>query len=357
MGSAMNGDEFGPARRRLLHVLAAFVVAALGLPGHAAFAKTPSDVLRLCNGDAAACRLFELSGERARQVDTMPSALFAQSDVLIVGEVHDNPLHHALQAKLVVQMARVRQGRTAVVMEHIRRDKSADLADFLARIDRRVPAYWTTAAAQLGDALRWKQSGWPAWAQFQPIAEAAIRAGIPILAGDVPRPEIMSVARKGLSVLSAADRTSYGLDTALPEKLREALLDELEASHCGLMPKSVFGKMADAQRLRDGHLARAAADAAKRHGSAVLLTGNGHARPDRGVAWYLRRLDPALRVRVILIAEAADLASFDPDKDSQAGFTGRAGGLMASYLVATVRHPREDPCIRMREQFGKKRKQ
>ena len=73
--------------------------------------------------------------------------------------------------------------------------------------------------------------------------------------------------------------------------LDDALLTELEASHCGLMPKSAFGGMAVAQRFRDGNMASILADAAPGSGQVVLVAGNGHVRLDRGVPWYLKHYE------------------------------------------------------------------
>ena len=94
------------------------------------------------------------------------------------------------------------------------------------------------------------------------------------------------------AALTAEERAGLGLDTPLSAPLAEALNWELVDSHCGAMPPQAFGGMAAAQRYRDAHLADALLGAAARHGSAILIAGNGHVRSDRGVPWYIRLRTP-----------------------------------------------------------------
>jgi uncharacterized iron-regulated protein len=150
-------------------------------------------------------------------------------------------------------------------------------------------------------------------------------------------------------VLDAAEHARLALDRPLPAAQLGGLLAELESSHCGLMPKSALSGMAEAQRYRDAHLARALADAADRFGRAVLAAGNGHVRKDRGVPWHLERMAPDKAV-VVMMLEVEDGNTEPPDYlDAMPG--DRA---IADFLVFTPRAERSDPCARMREQAGKK---
>jgi uncharacterized iron-regulated protein len=284
----------------------------------------------------------------------LPFRDYAGADILVLGEIHDNWVHHALRAAMVAKFAAARNGRTAVVMEQIRTNQAKTLARYQADIDRTKPEFWKAAAAGLGPALSWSKSGWPSWADFQPIAEAAFKAGVPIYAGDVARAQIQNVARQGLAAVPQRQRVKLALDKPLPPKLHDALLTELEVSHCGLMPRAAFGNMADAQRLRDASLASAAVTAARQHGSAILLTGNGHARTDRGVPSYIHKLAPDLKVVSVAFVEARN-HRFDNPPDA---LLPRApdGIPAADALVVTGRVDRPDPCEKMRQRFKKKRK-
>ena len=183
-----------------------------------------------------------------------------------------------------------------------------------------------------------------------PIFEVAVAQALPMLPGHPARAEVRDVARRGLEALSADTVSRLGLDVPLPDPLQNALLDELEASHCGLMPRTAFGNMALAQRYRDAHMAAALADAVKKYGSAILFAGNGHVRADRGVPWDLARIAPERKVLSVLLIEVRDGrtdATTYVDRDPQ-------GKPAADFVVLTPRAERPDPCEAMRARFKKK---
>ena len=270
--------------------------------------------------------------------------------------MHDNGAQHALRGHLLGAIAAdlARQGRPApgLVFEHIRTDQ-------VAAIDpNQAPAPAPTSARErardLLTRLDWDKSGWPAADLFLPIFEAAMAHALPILPGHPPRAEVRDVARRGLQALPADTVTRLVLDVPLPGALASALLDELEASHCGLMPRSAFANMAMAQHYRDAHLAASLAAAASRHGAAILFAGNGHVRSDRGVPWHLARMASELKVArktlAIAFLEVED-GTVDP-----VAYVPRdpAGRPAVDYVVLTPRTERPDPCDAMRAQFKKK---
>ncbi|MEM8755413.1 MAG: ChaN family lipoprotein, partial [Pseudomonadota bacterium] len=82
-----------------------------------------------------------------------------------------------------------------------------------------------------------------------------------------------------------------------PKDVIEDMLEEQRIAHCDALPTAMLPGMAEAQQLRDA----AFADAVLRlveagHRPVVLITGNGHARTDRGSPFYLKRAAPDLNV-------------------------------------------------------------
>ena len=229
--------------------------------------------------------------------------------IVILGEVHDNPAAHGVRGALVANDFAGRGLHPAAVFEHIRDDQRPALATFSA-INKSVPA-----GADVSDLMRlldWDKSGWPDQAIFQPLFEAVIRAKLPIYAGDPARETIKKVAKEGEGALPADERASLKLDVALPAAAQEGLLEQLEESHCGLMPKTAFGKLAYAQRYRDAHLADAVLKAATKQGSAILFAGNGHVRADRGVPWYISQRAPDKKIVTVMLLEVED-GKIDPE--------------------------------------------
>ena len=244
---------------------------------------------------------------------------------VLLGEKHDNPDHHMLQATLLQAVTDAGR-RPAVVWEMIDEDQSPRLAQFLASNPK--------DGAQMGAALGWERSGWPDWAIYRPIADAAIAAKLPMGAASPKR----SVLRR------PAPAASF----ALPASLLDGLKDELLQSHCGQLPGSALGPMATAQQRRDLAMADSMISHATADG-AVLIAGNGHARRDRGAPWWLTRLgvDPASILSVGLL-------EVDPNRRGVEAMTGLAAQFDLVYL--TPRVDSEDPCTKFAEQLKRLRK-
>lgn len=261
----------------------------------------------------------------------------------ILGEVHDNPDHHRLQAWLIAAMAAADLEPT-VVFEMIDPDRQQALTGFL---EKYASAPKKNGPERLGKAVGWEAAGWPSWSIYQPIAEAALGARLLLAAGDVDSYHIRQIRKKGEAGLDKDDRWRLGLKAPLAPALAAALAEELKQSHCGLLPEAALGTMALIQRLRDASLA----DSMMRNAassSAVLIAGNGHARTDRGVPLYLRARDPIGQTAVVMMLEVGkgdskpeDLVPKDP-----------SGMPAADYVWFTPTEARPDACEELKKQMS-----
>ena len=122
-----------------------------------------------------------------------------------------------------------------------------------------------------------------------------------------------------------------GLDQSWPPPLSNALMEELVIAHCGQAPAHVVLGMYRVQRARDAMMADRLAAASGRAGG-ILIAGNGHVRADRGVPWYLARIDPDAAVVSVGLLEVHDELTVVPDT------------LPYDYVWFTPRVTNEDPC-------------
>lgn len=203
-------------------------------------------------------------------------------DVFILGEVHDNPAHHAVQADRVAQLR-----PRAIVFEMLTAEQAA-----------RVTPDLIGDAAALAQALEWEQGGWPDFAMYHPILAAS--SGARILGAQVTREAAQAALATGLAEAFGAQAAHYGLDRDLPAD-EQARREALQArAHCDALPEEMLPAMVAVQRLRDAVLARAIVAAMHETGGPVaVITGNGHARRDWGVPAYLARVAPGLGVHVL----------------------------------------------------------
>jgi uncharacterized iron-regulated protein len=277
----------------------------------------------------------------AAQRTLEPAALFdalAEARVVVLGEKHDNPDHHALQAQAIDALV-ARGRKPAVVFEMIERGQQAALDDARARAPGDVDA--------IAAALDWERSGWPEWALYRPVFESALRHGLAIVAGSLDRAAVMDVARRGTAALEPSFVAEHGLSEPSTDASADALRQEMRQAHCSMMPEAMLDAMVLVQRARDAMLASQTHTALAGAGSVVLIAGNGHARKDRGVPRYLERaygVGAAVLALIEVRTDVRDVRGLAPDDAN--------GGLPYDYVWLTPRASDEDPCASLRERHG-----
>ncbi len=254
---------------------------------------------------------FAVSANPASAVEINADALgrLLPADVVILGEIHDNPDHHRNQAVAVAALK-----PRALVFEMLTPQQALQTPP-----DR-------SDAAAMERAYGWQTSGWPDFAMYHPIFAAAPQARI--FGGDLPPGAARRAVSDGAARVFGADAPRYGLTAPLsPEdqSLREA---EQRDAHCNALPENLLAGMVEAQRLRDAALARAVVQALEETGGPVaVITGSGHARVDRGVPAVLARVVP--QVRVLSIGQIEGSAAAEQPFD---------------LWIVTKAVPRDDPC-------------
>jgi uncharacterized iron-regulated protein len=251
---------------------------------------------------------------------------------VLLGETHDNPDHHALQGELLQALA-----VDVVAFEMLSRDRQSALDA--------LPS--PSNAAGIREAVQWEGSGWPAFALYAPVFDAALRSGARLRAAGLPRSALSPLfGGGGPAAVDAALTERYGLDHSLSAELREAWLDELFAAHCEVVPRESLGPMLLAQRLRDAAMA-ASLDAPRN----ALIAGAGHLRRDRGVPALLPppTTGAASGTRTLAFLEVE--ASEQTVADALAGLSvdgSAAAGPPYDFVWFTPAAKRTDPCAALR---------
>lgn len=206
-----------------------------------------------------------------------------RADVVILGEVHDNPAHHVWQAEAVAALQ-----PAALVFEMLLPEQAAAVTPEL-RPD----------AEALEAALGWEARGWPDFAMYHPIFTAAPEAQV--FGADLRRERVRAALTEGAAAvfedLFPGEATLFGLTRRLPEDEQAAREAGKARAHCHALPAEMLAGMVEAQRLRDAALARAAVQAQVATGGPVaVIAGTGHARTDRGLPAALALAAPHLTV-------------------------------------------------------------
>lgn len=236
-------------------------------------------------------------------------AQLQSAQVILLGEQHDAPEHHAWEADTVRELAT--RGRLAALVLEMA-DAGATTAG--------LPAEASEADVQ--KALNWSDKGWP-WASYGPAVMAAVRTHVPVLGGNLPRAQMGDVMK------------NPRFDGHLKPEALQIQIDAIKAGHCDLLPESQWLPMTRIQLARDESMAQVLKSAIKPDRTTLLIAGHGHVRTDVGVPLWLPR---DLPVRAV-IAQAGTL---NPELAGQADF-----------FVITPELPAKDHCAELRQHFKK----
>ncbi|WP_372884634.1 ChaN family lipoprotein [Shimia sp.] len=244
----------------------------------------------------------------AFEITASDIALLPQAEVILIGELHDNPWHHENQAQAVAALE-----PAALVFEMLSPEQAL-----------RVTPQLVDDEAALEETLGWAESGWPDFAMYYPVFRAG--QGADVYGAQVPRAALGAVVMQGSVTADFAPLAArYGLGEPLDPAEQSAREDSQLQAHCNALPPAMLPGMVLAQRLRDAALAGAVEEALERSGApVVVITGNGHARRDWGVPRLL-----ADRAGVVAIAQ------FEAPPEARQPF---------DRWIVTPEAEREDPC-------------
>lgn len=311
---------------------AAVAAAAVALALFAGAAKAE-------NGDAGAAAYFSpTDGARLSFEQALSQA--AGADVVFLGEVHDNESHHRVQAGWT-RALEARRGVSGLAFEMIEPEREAEIAALRADASQ--------ATAAIGVLLDWEAAGWPDFAMYAPIFDAAPQALI--AGGAVPRAKLrpfMTGADAAFAALAAdADAQALGFDAPLAAADQAAREDLKIEGHCNAIPRAAAAAMVSAQRLRDARLAASAlrAHRAAPSGVVVVISGSQHARLDVAAPAALAAASPPPRVFALGLIEG----------DPAAGLSAEALQSYAAWfdvvgVTPPPAAPRGDPCAVFRNQ-------
>ena len=258
-------------------------------------------------------RVFRPDGRTASLDDV--AAAMDEVDVVFVGEEHDDPGAHALEAELLTRAFTRAAGKRQVVLslEMFERDVQAILDEYLAGL---ITERHFLAGSR----------PWPRYASdYRAMVEFARAHKVPVVAANAPGRYANRASRLGraaLDDLSAAARQwlaplPYGEpDPAYATKF-SALMGGAgsgPAAHGTL-------HLLDGQTLWDATMAYSIAEALMRRPGALVLHVNGgfHSEERLGILTHLARYRPGTRMLVVSVYSGRGYPNFDIQKLGRLG--------------------------------------
>ncbi len=252
-------------------------------------------------------RIFDAATMQETSIDAMADA-FVDADVVFLGEEHDNDVGHSLQHEAFVALL-ARRPDAALSLEMVERDDQATLDRWLAdEIDDATLA----AEARL----------WPKWDEhYLPVVIEAKERGLPVIAGNVPRPLASRVSKEGLAAVAGEEHMPRSVEAETAGEYYERFLTAL-----GTHPAASDRDWSDfyaAQCVKDDAMAESIADhlAANPGRLIVHLCGKFHSDFGLGTVERLRSRMPAARIAIASMASGSRYPENATDDDWARGDT------------------------------------
>lgn len=242
-------------------------------------------------------------------------AEFQQADVIILGEIHDNPHHHIIQSEITKAIQ-----PSAIVFEMFTQEQAETINTLR----------WADAGLRsLADEFEWHKTGWPAFGNYARILEADPE-GV-VFGGTAPRDDVNDAMFEGAAVVFGIGAEIYNLYQPLSDveyKYREAAQ---VIGNCGTLPENASG-LIEAQRLRDALFADTIIRALDEVGGPVIvITGNAAAHNTWGLPAVLTAAFPEILV--------VSLGQFEVIPDDVTSYT--------RTLLSNAVY-RKDPCLEVK---------
>jgi len=251
------------------------------------------------------------------------------AEVVYLGEVHDNPHHHAAQTR-VLEAILATGARPALAFEMLTEDQQEAVDALLVSGD---------GAQEAEGRLRWRARGWPDLAMYWPLLELARRHGLPVVATDLDPAVARRISRDGLAALAGSQARLASLLPPDPERER-IIARTIQKAHCDLLPEGRLPAMVESWHARNVTIARRLAEALRRVRQVAVIIGRGH-QDAGGLPAQLEAIRPGTRQLVVEMLEVA--AGEVPERVSEQG----TGQIL--WLTPAVERP--DLCADLRQRL------
>lgn len=256
------------------------------------------------------------------------------ANVLLLGEIHDNPQHHELQQKLL--NARIASGaRPAVLMEQLNAENQPALDQALAGSNRDEVLSSVTKLIKFSD-----------WQFYRPFLVIAVDNQLPVIAANISNQQLQPVIWNGFAAYDAGDLKRLAVEQVWSESRDKYLVRNMGGAHCGKLKDELRAGLSRSQRLRDALMADSAMSSIGR--GIVGIVGSSHARRDIGLPLYFAARAPLARIFSIGFVEVHPRKT-DPTTYEVDSATGEAP---FDVIWFTPRVDRPDPCAELNNPKG-----
>jgi len=234
-------------------------------------------------GDKPAYQIYDIKGKESNYDQLLKNA--KDADIILFGELHDNPICHWLQLELTKDLYEVKKNNLILGAEMFEADDQIALTEYLQ--------------GKLSDnTFKDEMKLWPNYkTDYKPLLNFANTNHLNFIASNIPRRYANLVYNKGLDKLDSIDTEAKKWIAPLPIKYDSTLkcykdIYEAASGHGGEnLPKS--------QAIKDATMAYFILKNWTKEKTFIHYNGAYHSNYHQGIEWYLKQENPNLKILTI----------------------------------------------------------
>lgn len=220
-----------------------------------------------------------------------------KQDVVLIGELHNNPISHWLELEITQALSEKRQ--LVLGAEMFERDNQAALTNYL---QGKITAKGLDSSARL-----WKNYK----TDYAPLVNFAKEKNLPFIATNVPRKYASQVSRGGFE--SLANLTSEEKTWVAPMPIAyDANLPGYQKM-LTMMGEYTSPNMPKAQALKDATMAHFLFTNWTPGSLFIHYNGSYHSEYYEGISWYLKRSKADIKIATIATVSQKEINSLLPE--------------------------------------------
>lgn len=259
----------------------------------------------LYSQDKKAFNLIDKEGNEI-SFDEMADKL-KESDIILFGELHNNPISHWLQFELAKKLYEIKKENLIIGAEMFEADDQLPINEYFSG---KIAEKNFKSEVKL-----WNNYN----TDYRPVLEFAKERKLKYIATNIPRRYANMVFNKGLKALDSLEKTAYQFIVPLPVKLDltlktyAALKSEMEGHSSNYLPES--------QAIKDATMAYFINKTFREGNIFLHLNGAYHSDYYEGIFWFLKQYNKDFKITVITSVEQSDLSKIEEGNIGKADYT------------------------------------
>ncbi len=257
--------------------------------------------------DKPAYFLYNNSGKDVKYEKMLKEA--ENADIVLFGELHDNPISHWLQLELTKDLYNLKKDKLVLGAEMFESDNQVILDEYLGG---KISQSSFESEARL----------WPNYkTDYKPLVEFAKKNNLIFVASNVPRRYAAIVNRKGFEGLDELSDEAKAFLPPLPVKYDPELNCYKSMMEMEGMGSHVTPNFPKAQAIKDATMAHFILQNWSQGKLLIHYHGAYHSENYESIYWYLKQANPDLKIVTIHTVSQDDVTELTKENTGRADFT------------------------------------